>query len=378
MKKILAVLSLVLFTQSACDLRPKIVAFPDSVGEFISARYPALLADPETQPEIYNSAAMDYGVYAAPELYGKYDHAQDYVMYASVDDYILPAQVDVDVDVGQPIEIKKTQDTVAEDYLVVPMYGGQKEIDDILTVKKPVVEAKSVVRVDVAEIKVQAGDTLYSLSRKYSVPVNDLAVMNKLNPPFVLSVGQKIRVPNLNQTQIAKKEVVEQNKTKKEQPVVQETQQKQEVQVVKDEKKISSDPSKKLPKINARSSSKFSWPVRGKILSAYGAKNNGLFNDGINIAATKGTTVTAAENGVVAYAGNEIKGMGNLIIVQHEAGWMTVYAHLDSMNVKRGTKVNVGQKIGTVGETGKVDSPQLHFEIRKGTKAYNPTSYMKK
>ena len=73
MKKILAVLSLVLFTQSACDLRPKIVAFPDSVGEFISARYPALLADPETQPEIYNSAAMDYGVYASPELYGKYE-----------------------------------------------------------------------------------------------------------------------------------------------------------------------------------------------------------------------------------------------------------------------------------------------------------------
>lgn len=377
MKKILAVLSLVLFTQSACDLRPKIVAFPDSVGEFISARYPALLADPETQPEIYNSAAMDYGVYASPELYGKYE-SQDYLTYASVDDYILPAQADEDVDVGQPIEIKKTQDTVAEDYLVVPMYGGQKETDDVLTVKKPVVEAKSVVRVDVAEIKVQAGDTLYSLSRKYSVPVNDLAVMNKLNPPFVLSVGQKIRVPNLNQTQIAKKEVVEQNKTKKEQPVVQETKQKQEVQVVKDEKKISSDPSKKLPKINARSSSKFSWPVRGKILSAYGAKNNGLFNDGINIAATKGTTVTAAENGVVAYAGNEIKGMGNLIIVQHESGWMTVYAHLDSMNVKRGTKVNVGQKIGTVGETGKVDSSQLHFEIRKGTKAYNPTSYMKK
>ena len=98
----------------------------------------------------------------------------------------------------------------------------------------------------------------------------------------------------------------------------------------------------------------------------------------VNIASAKGTSVVAAENGVVAYAGNEIKGMGNLIIVQHESGWMTVYAHLDSMNVKRGTKVNVGQKIGTVGETGKVDSPQLHFEIRKGTKAYDPISYMKK
>ena len=143
-------------------------------------------------------------------------------------------------------------------------------------------------------------------------------------------------------------------------------------------KKISSDPTKKLPKINARSSSKFSWPVRGKILSNYGAKSSGLFNDGINIGATRGSAVKAAENGVVAYAGNEVKGMGNLIIVQHEDGWMTVYAHMDSMNVRRGVRVSVGQQIGTVGKTGKVDSPQLHFEIRKGTKAYNPTTYLKK
>jgi murein DD-endopeptidase MepM/ murein hydrolase activator NlpD len=102
-----------------------------------------------------------------------------------------------------------------------------------------------------------------------------------------------------------------------------------------------------------------------------------LFNDGINISAKQGTAVKAAENGVVAYAGNEVKGMGNLIIIQHSGGWMTVYAHMDSMNVKRGTRVNVGQKIGAVGKTGKVDSPQLHFEIRKGTKAYNPNNYLK-
>ena len=143
-------------------------------------------------------------------------------------------------------------------------------------------------------------------------------------------------------------------------------------------KKISSDPSKKLPTIGARSSSKFSWPVRGKILSNYGAKSNGLFNDGINISATRGTAVKAAENGVVAYAGNEVKGMGNLIIIQHDGGWMTVYAHMDSMVVRRGVRVNVGQKIGTVGKTGKVDTPQLHFEIRKGTKAYDPSVYLKK
>ncbi len=133
-----------------------------------------------------------------------------------------------------------------------------------------------------------------------------------------------------------------------------------------------------LINIVARSSSKFSWPLRGKILSVYGAKNNGLFNDGINISAPLGAAVKAAENGVVAYAGNEVKGMGNLIIIQHSDGWMTIYAHLDSMSVKRGARVGVGTQIGRVGKTGKVDQPQLHFEIRKGTKAYNPTQYLKK
>ena len=118
--------------------------------------------------------------------------------------------------------------------------------------------------------------------------------------------------------------------------------------------------------------------MRGKILSGYGSKTNGLCNDGINIKATKGSAVLAAENGLVAYAGNEVKGMGNLVIIQHSDGWMTVYAHMESMSVRRGHKVSVGQKIGTVGTSGKVDQPQLHFEIRKGTRAYNPINYLKK
>ena len=383
MKKVLCLFVAVLFTQTACDLQPKIVALPDSVGEFISARYPALLADPDSQPEIYYSAATDYGVYAAPELYGNYQE-QDYVTYASVDDYILPPQVQDSIENEEKIVDNKDKKTNAgsTDYLVVPMYGGftDEKTDEVLTVKKPIVGEKSSVRVDLTEVVVVSGDTLYSLSRKYSVPVNDLAVMNNLTAPFVLTVGQKIRVPNLATAQVAK-DVVTEDKTVAAAPKVEKKltadTTKEEKKAPQTEKKISSDPSKKLPKINARSSSKFSWPVRGKILSAYGAKSNGLFNDGINIAATKGTAVGAAENGVVAYAGNEIKGMGNLIIVQHDAGWMTVYAHLGTMNVKRGTKVSVGQTIGTVGDTGKVDSPQLHFEIRKGTKAYNPSSYMK-
>ena len=383
-------------TQTGCDLQPKVLSFPDSVGDFISARYPALLADPDKFPEIYNSAATDYGVYAAPELYGT-DTTNDYVMYASVDDYIVPPQI-TNPDMGAEIieEDAQKDATVAtvDDYILVPMYGdtgarrAEFKTDDVLTIRKPNVGVQQTTRVDLTEVVVASGDTLYSLSRKYSVPVNDLAVINKLNPPFNLKVGQKIRVPNLARVAVESTgkttvKVVEKSKKSSVEPKSVQKKanaKKSEAKVVtkQSEKKISSDPSKKLPKINARSSSKFSWPVRGKILSNYGAKTNGLFNDGINIGATRGAVVGAAENGVVAYAGNEVKGMGNLIIIQHDGGWMTVYAHMDSMVVRRGARVSVGQKIGTVGKTGKVDSPQLHFEIRKGTKAYNPTSYLKK
>lgn len=427
MKKIGLIFTAVLsgVVVAACDLQPKILSFPDTVGEFISARYPALLADPETQPEIYNSAASDYGVYAAPTLYGSVENT-DYVEYASVDDYIVPpsvtalyGDVSTGVDVGE--SVVATADTQKYKYLTVPMYGGETVFQDteitvapgdtlysvakkygtsvdelakknnltepynlsvgqklvVATVadrqtNKIIVEQqKTTTRVGLQEITVAPGDTLYSLSRRYSVPVNDLAVMNNLTAPFTLSVGQRLKVPDLESAPI---------RTATGTPVATSfgaTQSGDVKTAAQPKEKISSDPTQKLPKLTARSSSKFSWPVQGKVLSHYGAKSDGLFNDGINIAAARGTAVKAAENGVVAYAGNEVKGMGNLIIIQHSGGWMTVYAHMDSMSVRRGAKVSVGQKIGTVGETGKVDQPQLHFEIRKGTKAYNPSSYLK-
>lgn len=394
---------MILLTHTACDLQPKIQNLPDSVGDFISARYPALLADPNENPEIYNSAATDYGFFASPDLYG-HEESGDYVTYASVDDYVVPVQVS---EYGIPPISESVKEVVidtTDDYLQVPEYVvPEKKIvkkgnvtEDILEITKPVTNVKSVTRVELKDVRVEAGDTLYSLSRKYSVPVNDLAVINNLQAPFNLSVGQKLRVPDLDgksenkvieikqkasvekKAEIVKKDNLVSSNTEIKKDVVENKKEKDSTTVVATKKKISSNPAKKLPKIASRSSSKFSWPVRGKILSNYGAKSNGLFNDGINISASRGVSVVAAENGVVAYAGNEIKGMGNLVIVQHSDGWMTVYAHMDSMAVRRGTRVTVGQKIGTVGQTGKVDSPQLHFEIRKGTKAYNPTSYLKK
>jgi murein DD-endopeptidase MepM/ murein hydrolase activator NlpD len=138
-------------------------------------------------------------------------------------------------------------------------------------------------------------------------------------------------------------------------------------------------PAKKTPitaTVPKRSSSKFLTPVAGKVISSYGPKSDGLHNDGINIKAPEGTPVRAAENGVVVYAGNELEASGNLIIIRHQDRWMTAYAHMSKLLVKRGDTVKRGQSIGTVGSTGSVDSPQLHFEVRRGTEALNPKQYI--
>lgn len=120
----------------------------------------------------------------------------------------------------------------------------------------------------------------------------------------------------------------------------------------------------------------FGWPVQGKIISKYGATADGLRNDGVNIAAPAGAPVVAAADGVVAYAGNELRGFGNMILIRHADGWVTAYAHSQSLTVKKGDVVKRGQTIARVGQTGNVTSPQLHFEIRKGTSAQDPMKYL--
>ena len=118
-------------------------------------------------------------------------------------------------------------------------------------------------------------------------------------------------------------------------------------------------------------------PVRGPVLSGFGAKAKGLRNDGINIAAQRGAPVMAAEHGVVAYAGNELRGFGNLLLIKHANGWITAYAHNDTLLVRRGDRVERGQRIATVGATGNVRSPQLHFELRRGRIAEDPEKHLR-
>jgi murein DD-endopeptidase MepM/ murein hydrolase activator NlpD len=124
------------------------------------------------------------------------------------------------------------------------------------------------------------------------------------------------------------------------------------------------------------SDDRFQWPLQGKIISRFGAKNGGQHNDGINIAAKEGAKVYAADGGTVAYAGNELKGFGNLLLIRHTDGWITAYAHNEKLLVKKGDKVSRGQPIALVGATGNVDSPQLHFEIRRGSDPVDPMQHL--
>jgi len=120
----------------------------------------------------------------------------------------------------------------------------------------------------------------------------------------------------------------------------------------------------------------FRWPVRGKVITSYGAKTNGKANDGINLAVPEGTPVKAAEDGVVAYAGNELKGYGNLVLIRHANGYVTAYAHASELLVKRGDAIKRGQVIAKSGQSGEVASPQLHFEIRKGSTPVDPLQFL--
>ncbi len=136
-------------------------------------------------------------------------------------------------------------------------------------------------------------------------------------------------------------------------------------------------PTASLPPAAAAASSgaanpEFRWPARGRIIQGF--KSGG--NDGINIAVPEGTAVKAAESGVVAYAGSEIKGFGNLVLIRHPNGYVSAYANNGELDVKRGEQVKRGQTIAKSGQSGNVASPQLHFELRKGSTPVDPTQYL--
>ena len=120
----------------------------------------------------------------------------------------------------------------------------------------------------------------------------------------------------------------------------------------------------------------FAWPVQGRVIAAFGGSDGGARNDGINISAKRGAPIKAAAAGTVSYVGDELKGYGNLVLIRHDNGYVTAYAHADSVIVERGQRVKQGEIIGFAGTSGDVDKPQLHFEIRRGTTPVDPKRFL--
>ncbi len=209
---------------------------------------------------------------------------------------------------------------------------------------------------------VQKGETLYSISRRYGMSVSTLSKQNNIPAPYTLSVGQKLRIAGNESVPTTAK----QTQTKQKKTIAKTDTVRKKTVVTKDNIKV--------PKSQAKK--RFAWPARGKIVSSYGSKGHGQQNDGINIAGKLGAPIKAAESGSIAYAGNGLKGYGNLILIRHANGWITAYAHNDKLLVKKGQWVKKGAQIATMGKTGNVKTPQLHFEVRYKTKVVNPKNYL--
>jgi murein DD-endopeptidase MepM/ murein hydrolase activator NlpD len=244
---------------------------------------------------------------------------------------------------------------------------------------------------------VENGDTLYALGRKYGVSPFAIAEANGMETTQGLKLGQQVKIPGSKALQpkrvedtVAEVETAPKPaKLKKKAPLalaeeeqasadadaeeaIGETPKKT---VAEAKPKLKEQPVAEAPMVSPAGLN-LRWPLKGKVISGYGNKPGGLKNEGINISVPEGTSIRAADTGVVAYAGNELKGYGNLVLIRHAGGYVTAYAHAKELLVKRGDKIERGAVIGKAGQTGSVSSPQLHFEVRKGATALDPMKYM--
>lgn len=251
------------------------------------------------------------------------------------------------------------------------------------------------------EYVVQRGDALSLIARRLGIEFQTLARLNGKMAPYTIFVGEKLRLPggrggtgvattgtgsalviaspNSNrkgtEPSSASTRVVSQAPMPPSAPPVAAP---ADSAAAPEARHPAFEPRQTLPPPPPPMGGKgFIWPVKGDLVAEFGPMGSkGQHNDGINIAAARGTPVRAVENGVVAYVGNELKGFGNLLLVKHADGWVSAYAHNDQLMVRKGDSVKRGQQIATVGTSGGVDSPQLHFELRRGTEAVNPVTHL--
>ena len=276
--------------------------------------------------------------------------------------------------------------------LIIPRQTAAVATPAVAPAAAPALAAPASKAVAVAAVPsvhvVNRGDTLLSIAHRNHVPVAALARANNIEPSTKLKLGMRLTVPT-GKTAAAAPAVQPATVAVAAQPAAalaapatkmaaaaggppQSARLAQVTTTVEDT--AVATPAKASEATGALPT--FRWPVRGKVITSYGAKTNGKSNDGINLAVPEGTPVKAAEDGVVAYSGNELKGYGNLVLVRHSNGYVTAYAHASELLVKRGDTIKRGQIIAKSGQSGEVGSPQLHFEIRKGSSPVDPLQFL--
>lgn len=217
--------------------------------------------------------------------------------------------------------------------------------------------------------KVQRGDNLFYIAKKNNMSVKELIDINQLKKPYNVFVGQRLLLTkdstNSSQQNVANNNFKRENTSKP----------RQDTSLVEREKPTTSTVAKVNNDNNAIS---FVWPLHGDVIRKFGENYNGKAYDGIAIKANKGANIKAIEDGEVIYAGNELKDLGNMIIIKHSNNWLSIYGYCDTINVSLKDKVQKGNIIGTVGKSGSVSEPQLYFAIRRGRVAVDPLKYLSK
>lgn len=228
---------------------------------------------------------------------------------------------------------------------------------------------------------VQSGDSLYSIATKHNVPVDQLKKANGLSNGAI-RVGQSLVIPAAGAaapTQVAAvtpqpanpaKAATESVKPDANANVKPYTPPQASNKVIEDAEKDQAE----AP--SSTGISQMRWPVRGRILASFGQRDGASTSDGIDIMVPEGTSVKAAENGVVIYAGDGLKEFGQTVLVRHDNGLVTVYGHNSQIMVKRGQKVRRGEEVAKSGMSGNAKSPKLHFEVRKDSAPVNPAKYL--
>jgi murein DD-endopeptidase MepM/ murein hydrolase activator NlpD len=261
-------------------------------------------------------------------------------------------------------------------------------------------------------IKVSPGDTIYTLANRYQVTPRRIILANNLSPPYILNGVRTLNVPKprahiasasdtietiASRYKVSRQEVIALNNfvspyrlhkgmsiaiprridySLLDVPI--------SPQSTTTSRGTEADIEFSTPKTSPNTAKvtysdrvpDFAWPVDGQIIENFGPTARGVHNDGVNIAASEGASVRASQSGEVAFVGSGLKAFGNLVLIKHHNGWITAYAHLSDVRVNEGDYLDRGTIIGGVGQTGRVNSPQLHFEIRRSRTPVNPRNVL--